>query len=99
MNPEMGVLLQLMPPGDSMDMGKGYDGMIGYAACSLSQHLMQKMLLPCFILAVSSCFQPHVCLIVKLWTCINSVDTFLYPYALPIQSPLIFSQVFALVAT
>ena len=25
MNPEMGVLLQLVPPGDSMDMGKGYD--------------------------------------------------------------------------
>ena len=25
MNPEMGVLLQLVPPGDSMDMGKEYD--------------------------------------------------------------------------
>jgi len=31
MNLEMGVLLQLMPPGDSMDMGKGYDNTIGYA--------------------------------------------------------------------
>jgi len=29
-----------MPPRDSMDMGKGYDDMIGYATCSLSQRLM-----------------------------------------------------------
>jgi len=29
-----------MPPGDSMDMGKGYDDMIGCATCSLSQRLM-----------------------------------------------------------
>jgi len=82
-----------------MDMGKGYDEMISCTTCSLSQRLMQKVLLPCFILAVSSCFQPHVCLIVKLWTCINSVDTFLYPYALPIIYSYILSQVFALVAT
>jgi len=88
-----------MSPGDSMDMGKEYDDMIGCATCSLSQRLMQKMLLPCFILAVSSCFHSHVCLIVELWTCINSVDTFMYPYTLPILSPLILSQVFALVAT
>ena len=71
MNPEMGVLLQSMPPEDSMDMGKGYDNMIGYATCSLSQHLMQKVLLPCFILAVSSYFHPHVCLMVVQWTCIK----------------------------
>ena len=82
-----------------MDMGKGYDEIIGCATCSLSQHLMQKVLLPCFIFAVSSCFQPYVCFIVKLWTCINSIDIFLYPYALPILSSLILSQVFALVAT
>jgi len=82
-----------------MDMGKGYDDMIGCATCSLSQHLMQKVLLSCFILAVSSCFYPRVCLIVELWTCINSVDTFMYPYTLPIQFSLILSQVFALVAT
>jgi len=82
-----------------MDMGKGYDNMIGCITCSLSQRLMQKVLLPCFILAVSLCFRPHVCLIVESWTCINSVDTFMYPYALPILSPLILSQVFALVAT
>ena len=73
-----------MPPGDSMDMGKGYDDMIGCATCSLSQRLMQKVLLPCFILVVSSCFNPCVYHIVELWTCINSVDTFMYPYALPI---------------
>ena len=84
MNPKMGVLLRSLPPGDSMDMGKEYDDMIGCATCSLSQHLMQKVLLPCFILVVSSCFYPHVCLIVELWTCINSIDTFMYPYALPI---------------
>ena len=82
-----------------MDMGKGYDDMIGCATCSLSQHLMQKVLLPCFILAVSSYFHPHVCLIVELWTCINSIDTFMYPCALPITSSLILSQVFTLVAT
>ena len=88
-------LLQSMPPRDSMDMGKGYDNMIGCATCSLSQRLMQKMLLPCFIFVVSSCFNPRVCLIVRLWTCINSVDTFMYPYTLPILFFLILSQVFA----
>ena len=41
MNPEMGVLLQSIPPGDSIDMGKEYDDMIGYATYSLSQRLMQ----------------------------------------------------------
>ena len=41
MNPEMGVLLQLIPPEDSMNMGKGYDDMISYATYSLSQRLMQ----------------------------------------------------------
>jgi len=76
-----------------MDMGKGYDDMIGCTTCSLSQRLMQKVLLPCFILVVSSCFNPCVCLIVELWTCINSVDTFMYPYALPIlQFPYPFSS-------
>ena len=35
------VLLRLMPLGNSMDMGKGYDDMIGCATCSLSQCLMQ----------------------------------------------------------
>jgi len=40
MNPEMGVLLRSVPPGDSMDMGQGYDDVIGCTACSLSQHLM-----------------------------------------------------------
>jgi len=34
-------LLRLMPPGEYMDKGKGYDDMIGCAICSLSQHLMQ----------------------------------------------------------
>ena len=41
MKPEMGVLLQLMPLGNNVDLGKGYDDMISYATCSLSQHLMQ----------------------------------------------------------
>ena len=93
------TMLRSMPPGDSMDMGKGYNDMIGCATCSLSQRLMQKVLLPCFILVVSSCFNPCVCLVVGLWTCINSVDTFMYPHALPILYSLILSQVFALVAT
>ena len=92
-------MLQSMPPGDSMDMGKEYDNMISCATCSLSQCLMQKVLLPCFILVVSSCFNPRICLIVGLWTCINSVDIFMYPYALPILLSLILSQVFVLVAT
>ena len=34
-------LLRSMPLGNSMDMGKGYDDMIGCATCSLSQCLMQ----------------------------------------------------------
>ena len=68
-----------------MDMGKGYDTMIGCTTCSLSQRLMQKVLLPCFILVVSSCFRPHVCLVVDLGLSTNSVDTFMYPYALPLQ--------------
>ena len=34
-------LLRLMPLGNSMDMGKGYDDMIGCATCNLSQRLMQ----------------------------------------------------------
>ena len=59
-------LLQSIPPGDSMDMGKGYDDMIGYATYSLSQRLMQKVLLPCFIHAISSCFHPYICLVVDL---------------------------------
>jgi len=29
-----------MPPGDSMEKGKGYDDMISCAASNLSQHLM-----------------------------------------------------------
>jgi len=82
-----------------MDMGKGYDDMISCATCSLSQRLMQKVLLPRFILVVSLCFSPHVCRIVKLWTCINSIATFMYLYALPILPSLILSQDFALVAT
>ena len=65
-------------------MGTGYDDMIGCASCSLSQRLMQQVWLPCFILVASSCFTPHVCLMVVQWTYINSVDTFLYPYALPL---------------
>jgi len=49
------------------------------------------MLLPGFILVVSSCFNPHVCLMAEQWTRINSVDTFLYPYTLPLLSnPLYF---------
>ena len=82
-----------------MDMGKGYDNMIGCTTYSLSQRLMQKVLLPCFIFVVSSCFNPRVYLIVGLWTHISSIDTFMYSYASPIQSSLILSQVFALVAT
>jgi len=41
MNAKMGVLLQLMPPREYIDKGKGYDDMIGYVTCSLSQCLMQ----------------------------------------------------------
>ena len=35
------ILLRSMPLGNSMDIGKGYDDMIGCATCSLSQRLMQ----------------------------------------------------------
>jgi len=74
-------------------MSKGYDNMIGCATCSLSQCFMQKVLLSCFILVISLCFNPHVCRIVDLWTRINSVDTFMCPYALPIlQFPYPFSS-------
>ena len=93
MNPETGVLLQSMPPGNNIDMGKGYDNDDWLRQSSLSQHLMQKVLLPCFILVVSSCLNPHVYLVAELWTCINSIDTFLYPYALlSIQFPYSFSR-------
>ena len=33
-------LLQLMPPGDSIEKDQGYDDMISCAASSLSQRLM-----------------------------------------------------------
>ena len=59
--------------------------MIGCATCSLSQRLMQQVLLPCLILTVSSCSNPHVCFMVGHQTRINSVDTLLYPYALPLE--------------
>jgi len=98
-NPIQDYLLRSMPPRDSMDMGKGYDDMISCATCSLSQCLMQKVLLSRFILVVSLCFSPHVYRIVKLWTCINSIATLMYPYALPILLSLILSQDFALVTT
>ena len=35
-----GSLLQSMPPGDNMDMGKGYDDNNWLRRSSLSQHLM-----------------------------------------------------------
>jgi len=93
MNSETGVLLWSMPPGHNMDMGKEYDDDDRLCQSSLSQHLMQKVLLSCFILIVSSCLNPHVYLIAELWTCINSVNTFLYPYTLPsIQFPYSFSR-------
>ena len=42
---------------------------------------------------VSSWFKPRVCHITKLWACINRVDTFMCPYALPIiQIPYPFSS-------
>ena len=40
MKPETGVLLRSMPPGDSMDMGKGYDDNDQLHRSSLSQRLM-----------------------------------------------------------
>ena len=39
-NAKMGVLLQLMPPGGSMEKGKGYDNTLGGAVGGLSQYLM-----------------------------------------------------------
>ena len=78
------LVLRSMPLGNNVDLGKGYDDMISCATCSLSQRLMQQVLLPCFILVVSSCSNPHVCFMVGQWTSINSVDTFLYLYALPL---------------
>ena len=40
MNPEIGVLLQSMSPGDNIDMGKGYDNNDQLHRSSLSQHLI-----------------------------------------------------------
>ena len=40
MKPEKGVLLQSMPPGVNMDMGKGYDDDDQLRRSSLSQRLM-----------------------------------------------------------
>ena len=34
------IILWSMPSGECMDKGKGYDNMIGYATCNLSQHFM-----------------------------------------------------------
>ena len=35
------LVLRLMPLGNNVDLGEGYDDMISYATCSLSQRLMQ----------------------------------------------------------
>ena len=40
MNPEMGVLLRLIPLGNNEDLGKEYNDMISCATCSLSQCLI-----------------------------------------------------------
>ena len=40
MNPEMEVLLRSRPPGDNVDMGKGYDDDNWLRQSSLSQRLM-----------------------------------------------------------
>ena len=76
------LLLQSTPPGESMDMGKGYDDMIGCAvdvsvstSCSRCHNLAQSLLFPLIFLMYSS------------WTsCIYSIDTYLYSYALPLIS-------------
>ena len=86
------AVLRSMPPGESMNKGKGYDDVIGCTACSLS-HLIQQVLVPYLIPMTSSCFAPHVYLIALLWTYIYSVDTLLYPYALPLDnSPYLLSS-------
>ena len=76
-----------------MDLGQGYDDNNRLRRSSLSQHLMQQVLLPYLFLVISSCMNPHVCLMDNSQTHINSVDTFLYLYALPLESiPLNFSN-------
>ena len=86
-------MLRSIPPGESMYKGKGYDNVIGCITCSLSQHLMQSVLLPYLFSVVSLCFTPYECLVAELWTCIYSVDTLLYPYALPLnKSPHLLSN-------
>ena len=80
------LLLRSTPPGCSMDLGQGYDDNDRLCRSSLSQHLMQQVLSPYLLLAVSLCMNPHVCLIDNSQTLINSVDTFLYPYTLPLES-------------
>ena len=86
-------MLQLMPPGDNMDMGKGYDDNDWLRRSSLSQRLMKKVLQSNLVLIFSSCIVPHGCFIVPLPSNIYSVDIFLYPYTLPIlQFPYPFSS-------
>ena len=88
MNAEIGVLLRSMSPGCSKEKGKGYDNMIGYAVVvSISTSCSR-----CYNLALSSHF-PHVVLThmphglyigFPFHTSIYSIDTTLYPYALPL---------------
>ena len=61
MNAEMGVLLQLMSPGCSMEKGKGYDNTIGCAVVvSVSASYSR-----CYNFALSS-HSPHVVLLICL---------------------------------
>ena len=73
-------------------MGKGYNDNDQLCQSSLSQHLMQQVLQPNLVLIFSSPY-PHVRLMVSMTSSIYSIDTLLYPYALPsIQFPYSFSR-------
>jgi len=83
-------LLWLIPQGYCMDKGQGYDNKWSAAP-------KQSQSVPHIVGATfwsdlhvphefSSCSWTHVYLIVTCFTSIYSVDTLLYPYALPLQS-------------
>ena len=91
-------LLQLMPWGCIIEMGREYDNTIGCtvvvsvsASWSRCSCLASLLLLPHVIWLI--CCIDYT--ILFLLCSIYSVDTLMYPYALPILTPLILSQVFA----
>ena len=99
MNAENGVLLWSIPQGCNMKEGLEYDDMISCTEVVSVSASYSK----CSLLMFSLCsmtYQPHRLLIVSLCTlCIYSVDTILYPYALPLITSLFLFSSLCLSAT